>query len=62
MHEIIIEISQAKPKITVKGFKGKGCIKITEDLEKALGQTRIGRKLTHEYNQSSASASNRAVH
>jgi hypothetical protein len=62
MHEVIIEISQAKPKITVKGFKGKGCIQVTEDLEKALGKTRVGRKLTPEYNQASASASNRAVH
>jgi hypothetical protein len=59
-HEVIIEISQAKTVITVKGFKGKGCKDITKDLEKSLGK-KTREVLTHEYNQSASVSSHRTV-
>jgi hypothetical protein len=60
MHEVIIEISQAKPVITVKGFKGKGCKDVTKELERSLGK-KTRETLTHEYNQTANVGSHRTV-
>jgi len=60
MHKVIINISAAKPVISVKGVKGKSCKDITKELEKALGKS--GKSTpTPEYYQSSTHA-NEAIH
>lgn len=61
MKEVITEISQAKPVITVKGVAGAGCKDLTRDLEKSLGKV-VSRQLTPEYRKTNATASNRAIH
>ena len=51
MHEVIIDCTDGgKVKATVKGLKGKACLKATEGLDKALG-TKGKLTTTSEYNE-----------
>ena len=51
MEQIIVTIDpEAAVKVEVKGVAGSDCAKLTEDLEKALGETTEDTK-THEYHK-----------
>ena len=50
---LIFEQENGVPKITVKGTKGKKCLKLTEEIERTLG-TVDNRKYTGEYYQDEA--------
>ena len=51
MEQIIVTIdTAAEVQVEVKGHSGPGCQKLTQDLEKALGETTKDSK-THEYHQ-----------
>jgi hypothetical protein len=50
--EITITIDkEGKPTIEVKGVKGKKCLDLTRDLEKALGGKVLERSMTSEATQ-----------
>ncbi len=59
--QIIIEINaEGESRIEVKGHAGSGCQKLTEQIEKALGETTQDTK-THEYHQRASQATRQSA-
>jgi hypothetical protein len=62
MEQIIVTIdTEAEVNIEVKGHSGPGCQKLTEDLEKALGETTKDSR-NHEFHQQRQRTSVRTGH
>lgn len=56
--EVIATIDEdGEVTVSVRGVKGKACLKLTEQIEKLLGGKVVERKLTREYHDPAGQAS-----
>jgi len=53
--KIIVDISNGKSTVTVKGVKGASCTELTSQLEEALG-TSTGRTITSDYTKTATTS------